>query len=189
MTPQNHATVPASMMSPMTPNQRADMDADRTHSPTPPPSQARQFFSKMSPKFKWGRRKRDERASFPQSGANLPSPSMSDEDASMDMSGLSLSQSHTSIGSAGRRRQDVRSAEAIETPPVYTTDMSTTSATRRFAVPTGSSSSTPASPFSPAADTPQNTSVSAGAPRGPDDSPLQHVRSGGRPLRLPRRRA
>ncbi|KAL4400199.1 hypothetical protein ACI68E_003115 [Malassezia pachydermatis] len=120
VTPPNEGPLPVSTMSPMSPNQsssslpksNSSKDLYRM-STSPPPGQGRNnFLAKMSPKFKWPRRKKDEkRAHVSSTGSNgmipsLPSGGISeDELANMDKSRNST----MSLSSVGRGLRMTRS--------------------------------------------------------------------------------
>lgn len=146
-TPQNQMPTMASTMSPMSPQAQGPntngangselhMEPDIQGSPSPP-SQSRHFFAKMSPKFKWNRRKKDDKAASQPptpSGAGQTLPmSMSEEDVSSSERPRPSPSSWTPLGKNGRR-QNVRSADSqqgltIETPPaVYSPDASKSNA-------------------------------------------------------------
>ena len=146
-TPQNQMPMTASTMSPMSSQAQGlntsganaselNMEPDTQGSPSPP-SQSRHFFAKMSPKFKWNRRKKDDKAASQPptpSGASHTLPvSMSEEDVSFSDRPRPSPSSWTPLGRNGRR-QNVRSADSqqgltIETPPaVYSPDVSKSNA-------------------------------------------------------------
>ena len=141
MTPPNHEPMPISSMSPMSPNLQlngnqlapdAQASAELSHEHNGVlNSPSRHFFSKMSPKFKWPRRRKEEK---PQQQQHL-SPSMSEEDLSLlDRSRASANSLSTlSRGAAGRPH--MRSIEPqsllIETPPVMAPELATTAPRRQ----------------------------------------------------------
>lgn len=87
MTPPTDGPMPISSMSPMSPNLPAPLP--RTSSgqelhrlSTSPPPKGGHFLSKMSPKFKWPRRKRDDKRQGPMQVSAPVQGATSDEDAS-----------------------------------------------------------------------------------------------------------
>ena len=112
------------------------MEPDPQGSP-PVLSQSRHFFAKMSPKFKWNRRKKDDKTlsqpATPSGAGQTLSLSMSEDDVSFSERPRPSPSSWTPLGKNGRR-QNVHSADSqqgltIETPPaVYSPDVSKSNA-------------------------------------------------------------
>ena len=146
-TPQNQMPMMTSTLSPISPQAQGPntsgintselhMEPDPQGSP-PVLSQSRHFFAKMSPKFKWNRRKKDDKTlsqpATPSGAGQTLSLSMSEDDVSFSERPRPSPSSWTPLGKNGRR-QNVHSADSqqgltIETPPaVYPPDVSKSNA-------------------------------------------------------------
>jgi len=146
-TPQNQMPMMTSTLSPISPQAQGPntsgintselhMEPDPQGSP-PVLSQSRHFFAKMSPKFKWNRRKKDDKTlsqpATPSGAGQTLSLSMSEDDVSFSERPRPSPSSWTPLGKNGRR-QNVHSADSqqgltIETPPaVYSPDVSKSNA-------------------------------------------------------------